>query len=153
MISTTFIAMEMEFKRGSELFFSLGKGGDSDPSLWQARSHNLIDTRVLPQAHQLVLCSQTLGSASGGVGTLGRHTQGQPHHAGVAVPTRHPSPGSCSRPCRGHLAARDFHVNVSGRSEADPQLIWTQRVEREGGQERTGEISGQFLQRLLPTYC
>lgn len=95
--------MEMELKRGSELLFFLGKWGDSETSLWQAKSHNLVDTRALPHAHHLGLVSQTQGSETGGVGTSGKHTLGQPHHGGGAVPARHPAPGSCSRLSRGHL--------------------------------------------------
>lgn len=95
--------MEMELKRGSELLFFLGKWGDSETLLWQAKSHNPVDTRVLPHAHHLGLVSQTQGSETGGVGTSGKHSLGQPHHGGGAVPTRHPAPGSCSRLSRGHL--------------------------------------------------
>ena len=54
----------------------------------------------------------------------------------------------------GILAARDLQVNFSGRGEVAAWLTRTQRsMEREQGQARTGEISGHFLQRLLPTYC
>lgn len=91
MISTSFLAMEKELKRDSELLFFLGKWGNS---LWQARSHNLVDIRALPHARQLSLCPQALGSESGGMGTLEKHTLGQPHQSGVAVPTRHPAPAS-----------------------------------------------------------
>lgn len=84
--------MEMELKRDSELLFLSGKWGDSETSLWQVRSHNLVHTRALPHAHQLGLCFQTLESESGGVGTSEEPPGPAPRRWGSSAPQT-----SCSR--------------------------------------------------------